>query len=258
MSPDLSVRKTAGDKAAGRRLAMLTAYDYPMARLLHEAGVDWILVGDSLGMVVLGYPDTTHVSLADMAHHTAAVARGSQTTPVIADLPYHSYETAEQTLLSAQTLMKAGAHAVKLEGGSERLPQVVALRQAGIPVMGHLGMLPQNILLEGTYRIKGRSEAEAERLLSDALALEAAGVFAIVLELVTPPVAERVTAALSIPTIGIGSGKTCDGQVRVTHDLIGAFPWFCPKFVTPLAATGEQIRAAASTWAREIRSPGIP
>lgn len=235
---------------------MLTAYDFPMARLLHEAGVDWLLVGDSLGMVVLGYPDTTHVSLADMAHHTAAVARGAGNSPVIADLPYHSYESPQQAIQSARVLLEAGAHAVKLEGGSQRIPQINALRSASIPVMGHLGMLPQSIREEGAYRIKGRSELEAERLLSDAHSLQAAGVFAVVLELVTPPVATKLTESLSIPTIGIGSGPNCDGQVLVTHDLTGAFPWFHPKFVTPLAATGEQVRDAARAFVSEVRAHG--
>jgi 3-methyl-2-oxobutanoate hydroxymethyltransferase len=250
----LSARSTAAEKGQGRKFAMLTAYDYPMARLLHEAEVDWLLVGDSLGMVVLGYPDTTHVTLAEMAHHTAAVARGANGSPVVADLPYRSYETPQQALESARVLLRAGAHAIKLEGGAERLPQIEALCGANIPVMGHLGMLPQSIREEGAYRIKGRSESEAERLLCDARSLEKAGVFAVVLELVTPPVALKVSESISIPTIGIGSGTGCDGQVLVTHDLTGAFPWFHPKFVTPLAATGEQIREAARAFVQQVRS----
>lgn len=250
LSPD----STASLKASRSRIAVLTAYDYPMARLLEEAGVDWLLVGDSLGMVVLGYPDTTSVTLADMVHHTAAVARGAKNVPIIADLPFCTYDTPEQAVDSALHLSQAGAHAVKLEGGASKSPQIQAILSQKIPVMGHIGMLPQHIREEGAYRIKGRTDAEAERLIEDALALQNAGVFGIVLELITPETSAKITAALKIPTIGIGSGPSCDGQVLVTHDLTGAFPWFHPKFVTPLAATGEQIREAARAFVSRIHS----
>lgn len=251
----LSPEYTSTLKASGRKIAVLTAYDFPTARLLEEAGIDWLLVGDSLGMVVLGYPDTTMVTLADMRHHTAAVARGARNTPIVADLPFGSYPDAPTALASARLLMEAGAHAVKLEGGASHAARVAALVAEGIPVMGHIGMLPQRIREEGAYRIKGRTPEEAERLLADAIALQQAGAFAMVLELVAPLTAATIQNALRIPTIGIGSGDACDGQVLVTHDLVGAFPWFHPKFVTPQAHTGAQIREAAKTYAEKVRGP---
>jgi 3-methyl-2-oxobutanoate hydroxymethyltransferase len=255
MSPadSLQPARTVQDKRDGRKLAVLTAYDYPGARLLEEAGVDWILVGDSLGMVVLGYPDTTHVTLEDMRHHTAAAARGVSRTPLIADLPIGTYETPEAAVENARVLLRAGAHGVKLEGGVSHRHQVEALAAEGIPVMGHIGMLPQSVLLEGGYRIKGKTPDTSDALLADAQALTEAGVFAMVLELVHPTAAERITRAVPIPTIGIGSGPHCDGQVLVTHDLTGAFPWFSPKFVTARAAVGEATRLAAGRFAEEVR-----
>lgn len=233
-----------------RRFGALTAYDYPGARLLDEAGVPVMLVGDSVGMVVLGYPDTTHVTVEDVLHHLRAVVRAKPSALVGADLPYHAYETPEQALETAKRLVAAGAEYVKAEGGREILPQVRAIVSAGIPFMGHLGMLPQHVVEEGgKYRIKGRDEEGRRKLIDDALALEEAGAFACVLELVTPPVAAEMTAACTkMATIGIGSGAGCDGQILVTHDLIGAFPWFTPKFATPLARTGDAARKAASDW----------
>ncbi len=233
-----------------RRFGALTAYDYPGARLLDEAGVPVILVGDSLGMVVLGHPDTTHVTLADMLHHLAAVARARPRALVGADLPIGTYRTPEEAVASARRLADAGAEYVKAEGGREILPQIRAIVAEGIPFMGHLGMLPQHVLEEGgKYRVKGRDDAGRLALLEDARSLEAAGVFACVLELVTPPVAAELTRECrSMATIGIGSGPDCDGQILVTHDLVGAFPWFTPKFATPLARTGEAARAAAAQW----------
>lgn len=237
-----------------RRVAALTAYDYPMARLLDEAGVDLLLVGDSLGMVVLGHPDTTHVTLDDMVHHTRAATRAKPSAMIGADLSAHSYDTPEQALVSARRLVDAGAEFVKMEGGSEILPQVQTIVAAGIPFCAHIGMLPQHVLEEGgKYRIKGRDEAGKARLLSDAHALEAAGAFACVLELVTPPVAAEITATCSrMITIGIGSGEGCDGQILVTHDLVGAFPWFTPKFVVPRATTGASTRTAVREWMNSI------
>ena len=248
----LSPVACAAAKAQGKRVSVLTAYDYPGARLLEEAGVEWILVGDSLGMVVLAYPDTTHVTLADMAHHTAAAARGLTHTPLIADLPIGTYNDEATAIQSARILLSAGAHAVKLEGGVSHAKQVAALTAAGIPVMGHIGMLPQSVLLEGGYRIKGRTEDAATALVKDALALEAAGAFAMVVELVEPGAAQRIREAVRIPTIGIGSGEACDGHVLVTHDLVGAFPWFHPKFVTPAAHVGESIREAVKNWVQQF------
>jgi 3-methyl-2-oxobutanoate hydroxymethyltransferase len=239
------------------RIPALTAYDYPMARLLDEAGVPLLLVGDSLGMVVLGYPDTTHVTMAEMEHHLRAVARAQTRGLIGGDLPYRSYDTPELAVANARRLVAAGADYVKAEGGAEILPQVRAILAAGIPFCGHLGMLPQHVLEEGgKYRIKGRDEAGRQKLLTDAAALEAAGAFACVLELVTPPVAREVTAQCArMLTIGIGSGPECDGQILVTSDLIGAFPWFTPKFAVPRAETGEETRRAVAEWMAEVRQP---
>lgn len=242
-------------KSRGERIASLTAYDFPMTRLLDEAGVPLILVGDSLGMVVLGYPDTTHVTMTEMEHHVRAAARVKPRALLAADLPYHSYQTTEEAVANAQLLVAAGAEAVKAEGGRAILDQVRAIVNAGIPFLGHLGMLPQSVLEEGGYKVKGRKDAEREALLADARALEAAGAFGIVLELVTPPVAKEISQAISIPTIGIGSGPDCDGQILVTPDLIGAFPWFTPKFVKPRIQTGEQIRSVVTEWKLSLNAP---
>jgi 3-methyl-2-oxobutanoate hydroxymethyltransferase len=240
-------------KTRGGKIPALTAYDYPTARLLDEADVPVILVGDSLGMVVLGYPDTTQVTLAEMRHHVAAVARAKTRALVVADLPYHTYDTPQATVASARVLVEAGAEAVKLEGGIEVVAEIRALRDAGIAVMGHIGMLPQHVKEEGGYKIKGRSEAERERLKNDARAVEKAGAFAVVMELVEPELAGEITAELSIPTIGIGSGKGCRGQILVTHDLVGAFPWFRPKFAVAKADVASAIRGAAEGFVREVK-----
>ena len=242
-----------GAKARGERVAALTAYDYATARLLDEAGVPLILVGDSVGMVVLGYPDTTQVTLADMRHHVAAVARAGTRALVVADLPYHTYQTAQNAVANAHILMEAGAQAIKLEGGTEVIPEINALREAGIAVVGHIGMLPQSVKEEGGYKIKGRSESEKERLLADALAVEKAGAFAIVLELVKADLAEEITARVGIPTIGIGSGPHCGGQILVTHDLVGSFPWFRPKFAIAKADVAAAIRDAAAGFVRQVK-----
>jgi 3-methyl-2-oxobutanoate hydroxymethyltransferase len=244
----ITVAEIRAMKARGEKIAALTAYDYPMARLLDECGVPLLLVGDSVGMVVLGYPDTTHVTLAEMLHHTRAVARARTSALVGADLPFKSYETPESAVANARQLAAAGAEFVKAEGGREILPQVQAILAAGIPFCGHLGMLPQHVLEEGGYHIKGRQEAEHQALIADALALAAAGAFAIVLELVTPPVARELSAQVSVPTIGIGSGADCDGQILVTHDLTGSFPWFTPRFVKPRANCAAEIKTAVSEW----------
>jgi 3-methyl-2-oxobutanoate hydroxymethyltransferase len=239
-------------KTRGQKVPVLTAYDYPTARLLDEAGVPVILVGDSLGMVVLGYPDTTQVTLAEMRHHVAAVARAKTRALVVADLSYHTYDTPEEAVVNARILVDAGAEAVKLEGGIEVVQEIRELRKAGIAVMGHIGMLPQHLKEEGGYKIKGRSEAEKERLLADALAVEEAGAFAIVMELVEPELAREITAGLHIPTIGIGSGDHCGGKILVIHDLIGAFPWFRPKFAVPKADVASAIRGAAEAFIRDV------
>jgi 3-methyl-2-oxobutanoate hydroxymethyltransferase len=241
-------------KERGEKIAVLTAYDYPTARLLDESGVDVLLVGDSVGMVVLGYPDTTHVTMDEMLHHTRAVARAAQRTMIWTDLPIGSYETPRQAVENAQRLLDAGAHAVKLEGGRSRLAQIEAVSAAGIAVMAHIGMMPQSVKLEGGYRIKGKTPEQAEALLQDALAVEAAGSFALLLELVVPEVAQTISQRLAIPTIGIGAGLGCDGQVLVTHDLIGLFPWFTPKFVKPHGHVADEIRAAATAYIAATKS----
>ncbi|HEV2803737.1 MAG TPA: 3-methyl-2-oxobutanoate hydroxymethyltransferase [Chthoniobacterales bacterium] len=242
------------NKRRGEKITALTAYDYPTARLLDESGIDVILVGDSLGMVVLGYEDTTEVTLADMVHHTRAAARGVKGALLVGDLPIHSYQDAAQAVASARALMEAGAHAVKLEGGASHVAQIEAIISDGIPVMGHIGMLPQSVREEGGYKVKGRTPAEAEALLRDAAAVENAGAFSVVLEIVAPETARSITEALEIPTIGIGSGLHCDGQILVTHDLIGLFPWFTPKFVSPEARVADHIRRAAEAFIRRTKS----
>jgi len=244
-------------KRRGEKIPALTAYDYPQAKMLDEAGIPFLLVGDSLGMVVLGYPDTTLVTMADMEHHVRAVARANPLALVAADLPFGSYDTVADAVANARRLVASGAEAVKAEGGRTILPQVKAIIAAGIPYCGHLGMLPQHVREEGGYHIKGRTETEREALLADARALAEAGAFAVVLEIVTPPVAKEVTASLSIPTIGIVSGPDCDGQILVTFDLVGLFPWFTPRFVKPRANCAAAIKEAVGAWQSSLAAPAV-
>jgi len=232
-------------KQRGEKITALTAYDYPTARLLDESGIDIILVGDSLGMVVLGCQDTTGVTLEEMLHHTRAVTRGVKQALLVADLPIHTYDTPEQAVETARKFIDVGAQAVKLEGGVSHVAQIEAIIQAGIPFMAHIGMLPQSVREEGGYRIKGRTHSESEALVADARAVEKAGAFSVVLEIVVADI---------IPTIGIGSGKHCDGQILVTHDLIGLFPWFTPKFVSPEARVADEIRRAARAFIEQTRN----
>jgi 3-methyl-2-oxobutanoate hydroxymethyltransferase len=243
----------AAMKPRGEKIAALTAYDYPTARLLDESGVDIVLVGDTLGMVVLGYPDTTLVTIDDMRHHTRAVARAVRRALLVADLPIATYTTPEQAVANARLLVEAGAHAVKLEGGRTHTAQIGAIHRSGIPIVSHLGMLPQSVREEGGYHRKGKTPEAAEGLLADARAVEEAGAVAVVLELVQADVAERISEEISIPTIGIASGKNCDGQILVSHDLIGLFPWFVPKFVQPRAHVAEEIRKAAAAFIAETK-----
>lgn len=235
-------------KARGEKIAALTAYDFPMARLLDEAGIPLILVGDSLGMVVLGYEDTTQVTMADMEHHVRAAARARPRALLAADLPCGSYYTVDAALVNARRLVAAGAEAVKAEGGLAIAAQVRSIVAAGIPFLGHLGMLPQHVREEGGYHVKGKTEAEHAALRADADALVEAGAFAIVLELVTPRVAKELSQRIPIPTIGIGSGPDCDGQILVTQDLLGFLPWVSLKHVKTRMNAGEQIHAAAKAW----------
>jgi 3-methyl-2-oxobutanoate hydroxymethyltransferase len=250
---------TASDiqRMKGREpIPALTSYDFPMTKLLDEAGIPFIHVGDTVGMVVLGYPDTTHVTMEDMEHHVRAVARAQPRALIAADLPYRTYETPEAAVRNARRLINAGADAVKAEGGKEILEQVRAIVGTGIPYCGHLGMLPQRVLEEGGYRVKGRTPSQREALLSDAQALTEAGAFAVVLEIITHPVATEISEAVAIPTIGIGSGPGCDGQILVIHDLLGLFPWFTPRFVKPKLACADQIRSAVREWKAELhRTP---
>lgn len=235
-------------------IVALTAYSYPFARLLDEAGVDMILVGDSLGMVEHGRPDTTEVTLEEMVFHTRSVRRGVSEALLVADMPFGSYESPEQALKTASELRSAGADAVKLEGGREKETVISALVSEGFELMGHLGMLPQKIREEGRYRIKGKTETEKQGLFADAQMLQEKGAFAMVLELVTPPVAEELTNSLSIPTIGIGSGNQCRGQILVSYDLFGLTPWFKPGFVQPTAHIGETIKTSVRDFCQTIRS----
>ncbi len=239
-------------KRAGRRITALTAYDYPTARILDEAGIDLLLVGDSLGMVVLGFPDTTGVTLADIIHHTRPVARAAKRALVVADLSIGSYHGVEATVASGRQLMEAGAKAVKLEGALS--DEIAALTTNGIPVIAHLGMLPQHVVEEGGYKIKGKTEVDAERLILEAKAVERAGASAIVLELIVPDVARKISQSVAIPTIGIGAGSACDGQILVTHDLIGFYPWFTPKFATVRADVAGEIGRAAKEYIASIRT----
>jgi 3-methyl-2-oxobutanoate hydroxymethyltransferase len=254
MNKKITVGEIRAMKVRGEKIAALTAYDFPMAKLLDEAGVPLLLVGDSLGMVVLGYPDTTHVTMAEMEHHVRAAARAKPNALLGADLPYHSYETVETAVADAKRLIIAGADFVKAEGGREILQQVKAIVAAGISFCGHLGMLPQHVLEEGGYHIKGKKDAEHQKLLDDAKALADAGAFAIVLELVTPPVAQEISKSVLVPTIGIGSGPDCDGQILLIHDLVGAFPWFTPRFVKPRVNCAAEIKSAVAAWKSSVES----
>ncbi|MGJ8643221.1 MAG: 3-methyl-2-oxobutanoate hydroxymethyltransferase [Luteolibacter sp.] len=254
MTPQEKVATISGRKGAGS-IAALTCYDYPMSRLLDEAGTDVLLVGDSLGMVVLGFPDTTHVTLAHILHHLEAVVRAEPKALVIADLPINTYNTPEQALETARTLFDAGADAVKLEGGIRQAEKVRAITSAGIPVCGHLGMLPQRVLEEGGYHKKGKTPEQTREILAGAEALIDAGVFAIVLESLTPCSAEKITAAISIPTIGIGcGGSTCDGEIAVVTDLLGSYPWFVPPFAKPEANLSQNTLEAAAAYISRVRS----
>lgn len=247
-------------KRQGTPIVMVTAYDYPSAKLADEAGVDMILVGDSLGMVVLGYDSTVSVTLEDMLHHTKAVTRGAKRAFVVTDLPFLTVHLGvEATLKAAGRLMQEGlAQGVKMEGGSEIVPQVRACVQAGIPVVGHLGLLPQSVHQLGGYRVQAKDLASAEKLLDDARALEEAGACAIVLECVPGPLAAMVSETLAIPTIGIGAGNGCDGQVLVFHDVIQYATDLSPKFVKPYANVGSVIRAALAAYAQEVRERVFP
>lgn len=250
----------AAAKAKGEKLSMLTAYDYSTAKLEDESGINGILVGDSLGNVVLGYEDTVSVTMQDMIHHGAAVARGAKNALVVVDMPFMSYEvTVEEAVRNAGRLMKEGrAGAVKLEGGVRVAEQIRAIVKAGIPVMGHIGLTPQSINVFGGFKVQGKSEEAARALLADAKAVEEAGAFAVVIEAVPAALAQMITDAVSIPTIGIGAGAGCDGQILVYQDMLGMFSDFTPKFVKRYANVGEVMREAFANYAAEVASGAFP
>lgn len=252
--PDIKNRKN------GTPIAELTAYDYPWAKAVDAAGIDVVLVGDSLGMVVLGHPDTVSVTMDEMIHHTKAVVRGVERALVITDMPFGSYNSSIPAAINNATrILKEGrADAVKIEGGVSMAATVAAIVRAGIPVQGHIGLTPQTATSLGGFKVQGKSAQAAKQLLDDAKALEEAGCFSIVLEAIPAPLAERITQAISIPTIGIGAGPSCDGQVLVIHDLVGLYDRFTPKFVKQFAAINEPIAAALAQYKAEVESRAFP
>ncbi len=256
----LTTHKLKKMKAAGERITMLTAYDYPMAKLLDGAGVDMLLVGDSLGPVVLGYDDTTRVTMEDMVHHTQAVVRGAEHAMVVADLPYLSYHLGipEAIRNGGRLIQEGGAGAVKLEGGEKVADTIRAMVDAGIPVMGHIGLTPQAILTLGGHFIQGKTDEAAQQLIRDAKILEESGVFAIVLECVPKAVGAAVTEAVSVPTIGIGAGAGCDGQVLVSYDMLGLFQRKVPSFVKPYEDLSALIDEGVRQYVAEVKAGQFP
>ncbi|MDP8215490.1 MAG: 3-methyl-2-oxobutanoate hydroxymethyltransferase [Candidatus Euphemobacter frigidus] len=247
-------------KKRGEKIVTLTAYDYYTSRMMNQAGIDLILVGDSLGMVVLGYENTVPVTMSDMLHHTRAVVRGNSRCLVVADMPFLSYQVSDEEALhnAGRFIQEAGAHAVKLEGGKGMSSLVSKMVRAGIPVLGHIGLLPQNILKDGGYIVRGKDSDSAGELLEDARALEEAGAFAVVLECIPAPVAGEITDALKIPTIGIGAGPLCDGQILVVHDLLGIFDQFQPKFVKQYADLRQIMLDAFKSYKKDVEESKFP
>lgn len=257
----ISIHKLKEWKAQGRRFAMITAYDYPSARLVEQAGIPVILVGDSLGSVVLGYESTVPVTIDDVVYHTRAVVRGTSRSIVVADMPFMSYQASPDDAMrnAGRLLQEGGATAVKLEGGTHVVPLVRRMVECGIPVMGHLGLTPQSVNQFGGHRVQGRTPAAAARLINDARALEEAGAFAVVLETIPAPLSKMVTERVSIPTIGIGAGAECDGQVQVFHDLLGIYDDCRPlKHAKRYAVLGETIREAVRAYATEVETGAFP
>jgi 3-methyl-2-oxobutanoate hydroxymethyltransferase len=258
------MRKTLNDiqemKRRGERITMLTAYDYTMAKLLDQAGVDMLLVGDSLGMVVLGYESTLPVTMDDMIHHTRAVVRGSQKVLVVGDMPFMTYHASipEAVHNAGRFLQEAGAQAVKIEGGVPMAETVKRIVECGIPVMGHIGLTPQSINQLGGFKVQGKTREAAARLVADAKALEEAGAFAVVLECVPVPLSKLITERINIPTIGIGAGIACDGQVQVINDLLGFFPDFVPRHAKQYARLKDQIQVAVTQYIEEVRGKAFP
>ena len=247
-------------KLDGDKITMLTAYDYSTAKLVDECGVNTILVGDSLGMVMLGYEDTISVTMEDMIHHTAAVTRGAKNALVVGDMPFMSYQTSVyDAVVNAGRLMKEGrCQAVKLEGGASVCPQIKAITEASIPVVAHIGLTPQSVNAFGGFKVQGKSEADARRLIEEAKAVEAAGAFAIVLECIPAKLAKLITESVSIPTIGIGAGAVCDGQVLVYQDMLALFSDFKPKFVKHFANAGEVMKQGFTEYIKEVKEGTFP
>jgi 3-methyl-2-oxobutanoate hydroxymethyltransferase len=258
--PDLMQRKTLAADSQNKKITCLTAYDYPTARLLDEAGVDIILVGDSVGMVMLGYDSTLPLTLDEALHHTKAVRRGVQRALVVADMPYGSYhgEISEALRNAMRFVKEAGAEAIKVEGGERRIELIARLTEAEIPVMGHVGLTPQSVNALGGYRVQGKTPATAEQVLRDARAVETAGAFAIVLEAMPRELAAEITAAVRIPTVGIGAGPECDGQVLVLHDMLGLTFQDPPKFARRYANIGETISQAVRQYCDDVRTGAFP
>lgn len=247
-------------KSKGEKLVVITAYDYSMAKLADSCDIDAILVGDSLGMVCLGYKDTLRVTMEDMIHHSKAASRGTKDALLITDMPFMSYHVSvEEAVRNAGRLVQEGcAEAIKLEGGSDVIPHVKAIVKAQIPVMGHLGLTPQSVNIFGGFKVQGRQLEAAKKLIDDAKRLEDAGAFSITLECVPAELTKKITEAVSIPTIGIGAGSFCDGQVLVYHDVLGMFSEFRPKFVKVYADSGESIMTGIKKYAKEVRSGAFP
>ena len=247
-------------KREGEKISMLTAYDYPTATTIDEAGVDMILVGDSLAMVVLGYDSTLPVTMEDMLHHTRAVSRAAKRAMVIGDMPFMSYQVSPQEALhnAGRFMKEAGAHGVKLEGGQEVAESVRKITSAGIPLMGHLGLTPQSVHQLGGFKVQGKDEKAARKLIEDARTLEEAGAFSVVLECVPAPLAGEISRSLTIPTIGIGAGVECDGQVLVINDMLGLFEEFTPKFVKKYAKLNKDIQAAVGQYIDEVKGGSFP
>ena len=258
--PRITVRNISEMKRRGEKIPMITAYDYTTAILADAAQIPIILVGDSLGMVVLGYESTVPVTLEDMIHHVKMVARGSKNALIVADLPFMSYRVDPAQALgnAARLMQEGGAHTVKLEGGENVAPIVRSIVECGIPVMGHIGVTPQSVNFYGGYRVRGRSSKEAAQLLKDALALEAAGAYAVVLEMVPTPLSRLISQKLTIPTIGIGAGPDCDGQVQVLHDMLGLFTDFVPKHAKKYADLAQVIQEAFVRYGTEVREGAFP
>lgn len=242
------------------KITMLTAYDYSTAKLMDEAGINMLLVGDSLGMVMLGYEDTLPVTMEDMIHHTKAVSRGAKNAFVVGDMPFMSYQTSiYDAVYNAGRLMKEGrCHAVKLEGGMSVCPQIQAIVEAGIPVVGHIGLTPQSVNALGGFKVQGKSEEAARKLIEEAKAVEAAGAFAIVLECVPAKLAELITASLRIPTLGIGAGVHCDGQILIYQDMLALFSDFTPKFAKQFANVGALMKQAFADYIKETKEGAFP